>query len=196
MTFALVDPRQLKRIRVQLSMTQASLAREAGVSQSLIAKIEAGKADPAFSALKAISEALRSKRATEERRAADVMSHPVISVKPTAKLAECISLMKHHGISQLPVIEGGLAVGSVTENSILVIMSEKEDPKKILSEPVRKFMRPPFPVVSQDTPTEALLSLFNFVPVVLVSAGEKITGLIAKIDLLESEANTRRTQST
>src|SRR2546422_7740370 len=107
MTLALVDPRQLKRLRLQLGMTQARLAREAGVSQSLIAKIEAGMVDPAFSSLKAISEVLSSSRATAEKKAADVMSSPVISVQTAEKLSDCIALMKKRGISQMPVLEGG-----------------------------------------------------------------------------------------
>ncbi len=166
MAFALVDPKQLKRLRLQLGMTQARLAREAGVSQSLIAKIEAGMVDPAFSSLKAISEALTSSRATAEKKAADVMSSPVISVQAAEKLSDCIALMKKRGISQMPVLEGGRSV----------------------SQPVRKFMGPAFPVIDGDTPTGALLSLFGYVPAVLVSSGEEIEGVIAKIDLIAAEA--------
>src|SRR5256712_11757725 len=106
MTLALVDPRQLKRLRLQLGMTQARLAREAGVSQSLIAKIEAGVVDPAFSSLKAISEGLSSSRATAGEKAADVMSSPVVSVQAAEKLSGCIALMKKPGISPMPVLGG------------------------------------------------------------------------------------------
>src|SRR2546427_12814622 len=111
MAFTLVDPRQLKRLRLQLGMTQVRLAREAGVSQSLIAKIEAGVVDPAFSSLKAISEALNSSRATAEREAADVMSSTVVSVQAAEELSDCIAVMEKRGISQMPVLEGGRAVG-------------------------------------------------------------------------------------
>ncbi len=188
MAFALVDPKQLKRLRLQLGMTQARLARGAGVSQSLIAKIEAGMVDPAFSTLKAISEALSSSRATAERKAADVMSSPVISVQTTAKLSDCIALMKKRGISQMPVLEEDRPVGSVTENGILSLLAESRDPLKVLPQPVRKFMGPALPVVNRDTPTGALLSLFSYVPAVLVSSGQKIEGVIAKIDLIAAEA--------
>jgi len=188
MTLALVDPRQLKRLRLQLGMTQARLARDAEVSQSLVAKIEAGMVDPAFSSLKAISEALSSSRATTERKAADVMSSPVISVQTTEKLSDCIALMKKRGISQMPVLEGGRSVGSITESGILNLLAESREPVKVLSQPVRKFMGPALPVVNGDTPTGALLSLFGYVPAVLVSSGEEIEGVIAKIDLIAAEA--------
>jgi DNA-binding transcriptional regulator YiaG len=41
-----IDPKQLKKIRVQLGITQSELAKAAGVSQSLIAKLESGLVDP------------------------------------------------------------------------------------------------------------------------------------------------------
>ena len=40
---------QLKQIRKQLGLTQTEFAKEAGVSQSLVAKIEAGNIDPTYS---------------------------------------------------------------------------------------------------------------------------------------------------
>ncbi len=188
MALSLVDPTQLKKLRLQLGVTQSKLARDAGVSQSLIAKIEAGTVDPAFSSLKAISGALRSYRATVERKAADVMSSPVVSVKTTSTLSDCVAMMKKRGISQMPVLEGDRSVGSVTENSILGLLAQSGDPAKVLSQPVRKFMGPALPVVNRDTPTGALLSLFSYVPAVLVSSGATIEGVIAKIDLLAAEA--------
>src|SRR5207247_11398638 len=128
MAIALVDPKQLKRLRLQLGMTQTRLAREAGVSQSLVAKIEAGMVDPAFSTLKAISETLSSSRATAEMKPAAVMSSPVISVQTTAKLSGCIALMKKRGISQMPVIEEDRLVASVTDHTIRSILAMNRHP--------------------------------------------------------------------
>src|SRR5438094_4694072 len=183
MALALVDPRQLKRLRLQLGMTQARLAHEAGVSQSLIAKIEAGMVDPAFSSLKAILEVLSSRRGKAEKTAGDVVSSPVISVQAAEKVSDCIALMKKRGISQMPVLEDGRSVGSVTESGILTLLAESREPVKVLSQPVRKFMGPALPVVNGGTPTGALVSLFGYVPAVLVSSGEELEGVIAKIEL-------------
>ncbi len=168
-------------------MTQVRLAQEAGLSQSLIAKIEAGTVDPTFTSLKSVSEALRSRRAMKGKLASDVMSSPVISVQRSARLSECITTMKKNGISQMPVLAGERPVGSMTEGHILGLLSQSKDPAALPSQPVAKFMRPSFPIVSGDTPIGALLSLFNHVPAVLVSSGEKIDGIIAKIDLLVAE---------
>ncbi len=188
MAFSLIDPKQLKRIRIQLGVTQSKIALEAGVSQSLIAKIEAGGVDPTFSSLKAISQALRSHNAMEGTNAASVMSAPVIGVQTIAKLSDCIVVMKKYEISQIPVLDGKRFVGSVTESHVLGVVSEFSDPAAALTQPVKKVMQPSFPIIDKDTPVEALISLFIYAPAVLVSSGDEIKGIITKIDLLAAEA--------
>jgi predicted transcriptional regulator len=182
-----IDPKQLKKIRVQLGITQSELARSAGVSQSLIAKLESGLVDPSFSTMKSISEALRSHIKMEGKKASEVMSSPVISIQSNATISDSIGLMKTKGISQLPVYSGTRLVGAITENQIVSILSGVDDPRSVLGKPVSSFMQPTFPIVSTDTPVEALFSLFKFVPAVLVATGDKVEGMITKIDMLSAE---------
>lgn len=187
MSVSTIDPKQLKKIRVQLGITQSELARSAGVSQSLIAKLESGLVDPSFSTMKSISEALRSQIRIEGKKAAEVMSKPVISIQSNATISESVSTMKKSGVSQLPVYTGTKLVGSITENQIVQLLSSLDDPRSILGKPVANYLQPAFPVVSGDTPVEALFSLFKFVPAVLVGAGDKVEGVITKIDMLSAE---------
>lgn len=187
MAYPMVEPRQLRRIRAQLGITQARLAEEAGVSQSLIAKIESDKVDPTFSSMKAITEALRVRRSANFKRAGEVMSSPVISVQADARLSECVALLRKHGVSQMPVFDGERLVGSVTEGHILDLLSEGRPREEVMEEKLKKLMRPAFPTVGRETPVDALVSLFNHVPAVLVSSGQRIEGIIAKIDLLAAD---------
>jgi predicted transcriptional regulator len=183
MSSGLVEPRQLKRIRAQLGFTQASLASAAGVSQSIIAKIEAGAVDPTFGTLWAISKALNT-NSSKGKKAADVMSSPVIGVQDTVRLKECVATMKKNAFSQMPVFSGEKMVGTVTETQIMGILADAWDPKKVLDQRVRDHIQPVFAVVGRDTPVEALFSLFRYLPAVLVASGEKVDGIITKIDLL------------
>ena len=48
------DITHLKKIRKQLDLTQYAFAKEAGISQSMVAKIESGKLDPTYSYIKKI----------------------------------------------------------------------------------------------------------------------------------------------
>lgn len=189
MSVSTIDPKQLKKIRVQLGITQSELAKAAGVSQSLIAKLESGLVDPSFSTMKSISEALRSQIRIEGKKASDVMSSPVVSVQSGASISDSISLMRKSNISQIPVYSGSKLTGSITENQIVALLSGTEDPRGLLSRTVSSVMQPAFPIVSRDTPIEALFSLFKFVPAVLVANGDKIEGIVTKIDMLSAEVH-------
>jgi predicted transcriptional regulator len=184
MAVQLIDPRQLRRIRLQLGYTQVSLAEAAGVSQSIVAKVEAGAVDPTFRTLSAISVVLNSRIATKGKKAADVMSSPVIGVNSDARLSECVAIMKKNGFSQMPVFSVGRMVGTITEGGILNILATAPDPAKVLNQRVRDYIQPVFAAVGRDTPVEALFSLFGYLPAVLVVSGEKVLGIITKIDML------------
>ena len=63
----------IKELRKRLGMTQHRLARLSGVSQSLIAKIESGRVDPAYSKAKSIISALQREQFSSEKKAKDIM---------------------------------------------------------------------------------------------------------------------------
>jgi predicted transcriptional regulator len=123
----------------------------------------------------------------EGKKASEVMSSPVTSIQSNSSLRDCINMLKKSGISQLPVYSGTKLVGSMTENRIVTLLESAEDPGVVLSKQVSLFMLPSFPIVSMDTPVEALFSLFKFVSAVLVGTGDKPEGIITKIDMLSAE---------
>ena len=188
MSSNIIEPRQLKKIRTQLGYTQGALAVAAGVSQSIIAKIEAGTVDPTFNTLSAISRALRATTTSQGKKAADVMSSPVIGVQGEDTIKRCAELMKRKGYSQLPVFDGEKMVGTITDSQIVTLLSEAGDPRRILDERAGNHIQPIFAVVGRETPVEALFSLFRYLPAILVGAGDKVEGIITKIDLLASGA--------
>ena len=185
---ALIDPRQLKRIRQQAGFTQAGLAKAAGLSQSIVAKVEAGAVDPTYSTLASLSRALNATMTRAGKKAADVMTSPVIGVQEEASLSSCVKMMKAKSISQMPVFSGRRLVGTVTENQIMALLLASSNAKECLEQKVWDHVLPVFAAVGRDTPVEALYSLFRYLPAVLVVAGEKVEGIITKIDLLASGA--------
>ena len=58
-----------------------------------------------------------------------------------------MNLMREHEISQVPVIEGGSVVGSISEARILEVLVS--DPS-VRSKPVAEHMEPPFVVLPPD----------------------------------------------
>ncbi|MBO8174578.1 MAG: CBS domain-containing protein [Thermococcus sp.] len=177
-----IDPREIKRIRKELGITQEELARKAGVTQAYIAKLESGKVDPRLSTFNRILEALlQCKKA--QLRAKDVMSSPIIAVKPYDDVEKVIKLMNEHNISQVPVIAGNKVVGSITERTLVRKSLEYED---IYERKAMEVMEEPFPIVNEEEDIEVVKYLLESHPAVIVQNKEgKPVGIITRSDLFK-----------
>ncbi|CAD5244082.1 CBS domain-containing protein [Thermococcus camini] len=175
-----IEPQEIRRIRKELGITQEELAEKAGVTQAYIAKLETGKVDPRLSTFNRILQALlECKKA--QLTARDVMSSPVLSVKPYDSVENVIKLMNEHNISQIPVIAGNKVVGSVTERTLVRQSLEYED---IYDHKVMEVMEEPFPIVNEDEDLEVVKYLLEEHPAVLVQNREgRITGIITRVDI-------------
>lgn len=169
----------IKKVRKNLGLTQAGLASNSGVSQSLIAKIESGKLDPTFSNAKKIFDSLDRISKKKERKAIDIVNHKILSVRPDSGIKHTIKIMKKHNISQLPVIDENKAVGVVSEATILNAII---DGKKGY---VRDIMEDAPPIVSDSTGVKAVSGLLKFFEMVLVAKNGKFKGIITKSDFIE-----------
>ena len=101
---------EIKTLRKKLGLTQIGLAKQANVSQSLIAKIEAGFIDPTYSRTQKIFNVLNSLSKHKELKAKDIMYHKLYSVSPERDIKEVVQEMRKHGISQMPVIKNNSCI--------------------------------------------------------------------------------------
>lgn len=169
---------EVKKIRKKLGMTQIELANRAGVSQSLIAKIESGRIDPTYTKTKRIFTALSDLEKKEEVKAEQLMTAKIISVCPDTSIKEAIGKMKKFQISQMPVIEDGKSIGLVSESTILDALLNSKGKQ------VKEIMQETPPIVSKTTSVQVISNLLKHYPMVLVSKEGKLIGLITKSDLL------------
>ena len=93
--------------------------------------------------------------------------------------------MHNEAISQLPVFESGRVVGSITEKTILKILSETRSPTDAFKKRISDVMDDPFPTVSDETPVELLYQLLTFIEAVLVTERNVVKGIVTKTDLLK-----------
>src|SRR5213594_4483248 len=153
---------EIPKRRKALGLTQSRLAELAGVSQSIIAKIESGSVDPSYSIVKRLVETLeRQSVDTARPRVSEIMSRPVISVSRTQFVRDAVDLMRRRGYSQLPVFEGTRCVGSISEKTILDRAARGETLQELLGRRVREIMDSPFPIVNDDTPLDMVLGLMQ-----------------------------------
>src|SRR5881296_3271412 len=179
---------EIPKKRKELGLTQSRLAVSAGVSQSIIAKIEAGSVDPSYSVVQRLFSALeRAGVENPARRVDELISRPVVSVAKTQLVRDAVDLMRRRGYSQLPVFESGRCVGSISEKTILDRAARGESLESVLGLKVREIMDSPFPVVNSDTPLDLVLGLLQSNYGVLVSKGENLVGILTKSDILKTK---------
>ena len=176
---------EIPRKRRMLGLTQKELARLAGVSQSLIAKLESGKIDSSYTKVKAIFDALKLLEIKREVHVKEILHNKVIGVQKDAKVSEAVRLMRDHGYSQLPVFDGERVVGSISEKTILGQILDGKDLAYISMLPTREIMNEAFPQVGEDAPLSLISSVLQLYPAVLVSKKGKILGIVTKADLLK-----------
>jgi len=182
----LPELKDIIRYRKMLGLTQKKLAKLAGVSQSLIAKIETSRVDPSYGNMKKIISAL-DKMEGEIKimiRAKDIYNRSVVSINKLDTIFRASQVMRKNGYSQLPVYDGDQIVGSISESTVLSEVSEKKDYISISKMNVEDLMDPPFPQIDENTPVESIKSLLKYYQAVLIIKRNNIVGIITKADLL------------
>ncbi len=107
----------------------------------------------------------------------------LIVARPGEKASEVVARMRAEGVSQLPVLgEHDHAIGMIHEIDLLRFLLEGEHR---LDEPIEPIVAPLDGVVGPDDPIERLEEVFAQDIVAVVKEGERVTGIVTKIDLIE-----------
>ncbi|MGQ0535888.1 MAG: CBS domain-containing protein [Methanobacteriota archaeon] len=184
MAFDLPSPEELRLWRQRLNMTQADLAKRAGVSQPLIARIEGGTVDPRYSTLRSVVRSLaEAEKSTAKLK--DLMTSPVITVRAGDLVGRAIELMRKHSFSQLPVLNKGVPVGSVSERVIVHQLAVTGSVQDLARRRVEEVMGPVLPMVDPDTSVDTVYRMVEEHPAVLVMERGRLVGLVSKSDVLE-----------
>lgn len=180
----LPTPEDLKKRRNELGLTQSDLAKRAGVSQPLIARIESGDVDPRLSTVRKILDAFEEAEKESQIIIRDLMHSPVLHVSPEDSVEEVVNLMHVHGISQIPVLDRGIPVGSVSEDMIVRLMGESK--KKSISQlKVSGIMGESFPTVSPGISISVVSHILEGNPAVLVVEKGTVVGVVTKQDVMK-----------
>ncbi len=183
MTF-LPELQEISRKRRLLGLGQVELAKKAGVSQSLIAKVERGLVVPSYENAKKIFDALSEAEEKNALFARDVMNAKIVGVKKSDSLLKVVELLRKSGISQVPVFDGERVVGSVSEQTVVERVARGEGARmgELSAESV---MDDSFSIIDEATPLPIVSSLLKYNSAVLVSKKGKVIGIVTKADLLK-----------
>lgn len=119
----------------------------------------------------------------KDKRAADIMSQPVITVRPDAPLFHAVKLLLRHHVSGLPVVDSsGTLLGLISEYDIMnFALSGNADQTRVDEAMTRK-------VITQaaDASVPALINCLvggrlRRVPIV---EGGRVVGIVSRRDIL------------
>ncbi|MFW6176644.1 MAG: CBS domain-containing protein, partial [Thermoplasmatota archaeon] len=125
-------------------------ADKAGVSQSLIAKLERKENVPNYEAIKKIYDILQEKR--KNTYAEDFANDEIISVDIGEKVGKVIKLMLEHDYSQIPVKDDDEYIGMVLSSDVV-----DEDKDKN----VEDIMKNSFPILPAKSPKSVVVELLK-----------------------------------
>lgn len=175
-------PDELKARREALGIRQTELAARAGISQSMVARIEAGSVDPRTSTLVKIVHVLNTAQKSR-MTAAHVMHTPVISVQASEPVTRAVEIMNLNNVSQIPVVEDGVPVGCISESAIVSVI-EEQSAHRGHGLAVKNFMEPGFPTVPPGMDIETVVRILQNHHAVLVMDAGIVIGVITKHDLI------------
>ena len=106
----------------------------------------------------------------------------LIFVAPDALVSDALSLMDESGVTQIPVLENNVSVGSLRESHLLAKLLGNRD---LLNAAVSEVMDKSFPVVDVDASFNDIKSKLQKSPAVLIEDFKRITGIITRSDVLD-----------
>ena len=189
--FRVPTPKELQELRKKAGLTQSELASQVGISQSLVARIEKGQVNPSLSTLKRILSIIEKQQQSHSTikdllkwKAGSTKIQPVVAVQTHEKVRRAVNLMRRYGISQLPVFEKNVSVGSLSEGTILRKLMLM-DSRKVFALSVQEIMDAPFPTIDvSDSVDVAFMKIASGVEAILAMDGDRPAGLITKIDII------------
>lgn len=182
---------EIKQRRKMLNLTQQELAKESGVSQSLIAKIEGSKKyNPRYSTVTKLVQTLNrlSSKNDTVRTAGDIKTKEVVKIPKDASVKKAIDLMQKGGYSQLPVKDGGHIIGMITEE-LLRSASFRERKKSLIDinrYPVKQFMTDEIIRKDESTPFQEVVAILEFADAILTTKNGKVTGIITDSNVVDA----------
>ncbi len=172
----------LRRRRIALGIPLRELARAVGRSDATVSRVERGQIRPSYELVEKIDGYLQHREglATPRLTVGDVMNRALVTVEPAAPLATAAQRMEAGGFSQLPVVESGRVIGSVSETTVLRALAQPQARRARVADA----LEPAYPVVDEGFPADLLPPVLGRYPAVLVMHRGELRGIVTKADLI------------
>ena len=184
---------EIRRRRVALGIPLGELAKAIGRSDATLSRIERGQIRPSYDLVQRILSYLEAQEGLSAPRltVGELMHRPLVLVESTATLATAAQRMESGAFSQLPVVDDGRVVGSLSETALLRALAQP-NAHRIR---VREVLERAYPVLDEGFPGDLLPPLLGQYPAILVTRQGELQGIVTKADLIRGlrGASLRRT---
>lgn len=124
-----------------------------------------------------------------ELRVKDILAHKrdkgFISVQKTETVRNAFHMMKEHDISQMPVMDNGTVVGSITESAVLSYLLE--NPLNNTEKHVESVMGDPLPIVDSNMSSSQLSKYIGRkIPAVMVKDQTGSFHILTQYDIIQA----------
>jgi cystathionine beta-synthase len=109
-------------------------------------------------------------------------SGQIVTLSAGEKVREAIDKLKRHGISQLPVLDGGKLRGMVQEVDLLRHLVSGTG---TLDSPIADLIESDYATVTPSTKVELLKGVLNDTKIAIVMEKDSVVGVVTKIDLID-----------
>jgi predicted transcriptional regulator len=173
---------EIRRRRVALGVSLGDLARAVGRSDATLSRIERGQIKPSYELVQRILAYLegQEKLTAPKLTVGDLRSKSLITVPSSSLLTEAAQRMETGGFSQLPVVDDGRTVGSLSESALLRALAQPTGRRNR----VRDVLEAAYPVVDEGFPADLLPPILGRYPAVLVAQRGSLIGIVTKADLI------------
>jgi predicted transcriptional regulator len=173
---------EIRRRRLALGIPLGELAAAVGRSDATLSRIERGQIRPSYELVQSMLAYLERQESLAAPRltVGDLMRRGPVTVEPAAPLTTAAQRMEGGAYSQLPVVEGGRVVGSLSETSLLRALA---DPA-LRRGRVKDVLERAYPTVDERFPADLVAPILAHYPAVLVAARGELVGIVTKADLI------------
>ena len=111
----------------------------------------------------------------------------LVIVRPYQTVFHALKTMQEQDISQIPVFEDSIPIGTIYEDQILTMALQGKDLRKLV---VREVMRKPLPRIPGSSPVERVTYILSHEnPAVFVEMGDARFEILTKYDLMSTVAS-------
>jgi len=169
---------EIIKLRKDVNMTQRELAKEVGVSPSMINQIESGSTQPSYITASKIFQILSTKKGKRSpKNAGQICSDKIVKLKENDTIGKAEKTMLKEKIDQIPIFNGKIPSGLITTEICIATTNKKSQ--------IGDIMEAAPPRVDVNTPANSLTNLIIVSKCVLVEKKANVVGIITSSDILK-----------